>query len=91
MSIDELENAVARIIDDAQGGRADAVWIGVEALLRAQRNEAMIALALVRIVEGGHLPIERALTVLDEVCSAHSRNELVIGLLGQAQIGRAHV
>jgi hypothetical protein len=64
MRIDELENAVARIIDDATGGREDAAWTGVETLLGAQRNEEMIALALVRIVEGGHLPIERALTVL---------------------------
>lgn len=84
MSIDELENAVARIIDDAQGGRADAVWSGVEALLRTQRNEEMIALALVRIVEGGHLPIDRALTVLADVYRAHSRNRRVIGLLGDA-------
>src|SRR5579864_5551957 len=84
MKINELENAVARIIDDATGGREDTAWTGVEALLGAQRNEEMIALALVQIVEGGHLPIERALTVLDEVCSAHIRNGLVIGLLGQA-------
>jgi hypothetical protein len=84
MRIDELENAVARIIDDATGGREDAAWTGVETLLGAQRNEEMIALALVRIVEGGHLPIERALTVLGDVYSAHSRNGLVIGLLGQA-------
>jgi hypothetical protein len=33
MRIDELENAVARIIDDATGGREDAAWTGVEALL----------------------------------------------------------
>jgi hypothetical protein len=84
MRIDELDNAVARIIDDATGGRADAAWTGVEALLRAQQNEEMIALALVGIVEGRHLPREKALTVLAEVYSAHSRNARVIGLLGDA-------
>jgi len=84
MRIDELENAVTRIIEDATGGREDAAWTGAEALLRVQRNEPMVALALVRIVEGGHLPIESALTVLDEIYDAHSRNALVMGLLGQA-------
>jgi hypothetical protein len=45
MTIDELENAVAGIIDDVTGGREDAAWTGVEALLSAQRNEEMIALS----------------------------------------------
>jgi hypothetical protein len=83
MRIDELENAIARIIDDASSGRAEPAWIGVEVLLRAQPNEERIALALLNIVQGGHLPIERALTVLAELFGAHSRNELIVGLVGQ--------
>ena len=55
----------------------------MEALLKAQPNEEMIALALLGIVQGGHLPIEKALTVLAEVYSAHRRNGLVVGLVGQ--------
>jgi hypothetical protein len=35
MRVDDLENAVARIIGDATGGRDDAAWTGVEALLGA--------------------------------------------------------
>jgi hypothetical protein len=83
MRIDELEKAISRIIDDASNGRAEPAWIGVEALLRAQPNEERIALALLSIVQGGHLSIERALTVLDEVYSAHRRTELIVGLVGQ--------
>ena len=84
MRIDELENAVAGIVDNASGGRQDAAWAGVETLLGAQCNEEMVALALVRIVEGGRVPIEKALLVLDAVYSAHSQNARVVGLLGEA-------
>jgi hypothetical protein len=88
MKLDELDNSVTRIIDDAKGGRAEAAWTGVEELLRAQPNEEMIALALVAIVQDGHLPIERALTVLAEVYGAHRRNRVVVAAVGQ-QLDRA--
>lgn len=83
MRIDELENSIARIDDDATSGRVAEAWTGVEGLLRAQPNQEMIALALVGIVRRGHLPIERALTVLAEVYSAHSQNRSVVCLVGQ--------
>jgi hypothetical protein len=70
--------------------RPGAAWIGVEVLLRALRNEERIAFALPSIVQGGHLPIERALTVLAEVYGAQSRNELIVGLVGQ-ELDRARI
>lgn len=84
MSPDELEKAVTRINDDAQAGRQDAAWGGVEALLRAQHSEEKIALSLVAIVASGCLARDKALTVLDEVYRAHSRSAGVLGLLGEA-------
>jgi hypothetical protein len=84
MRPDELEKAVTCINEDAKAGRQDAVWTGVESLLRDQQRQESIALALVAIVESGCLPIDKALTVLGEVYSAHSRSEPVLGLLGQA-------
>ena len=39
MKIDELENAVARIIDDAKSGRADPAWSGVRNALRSGRPD----------------------------------------------------
>jgi hypothetical protein len=84
MSLDELEKAVTQIIEDATAGRHDAAWAGVEALLREQHAREDVALALVDIVERGHLPREKALTVLADIYSAHHRNESVLGFLGQA-------
>jgi hypothetical protein len=84
MSPDELEKAVTRINDDAQAGRQDAAWGGVEALLRAQHSEEKIALSLLAIVASGCLARDKALTVLDEVYRAHSRSARVLGSLGEA-------
>lgn len=84
MRPDELQKAVTCIEEDAKADRHEAVWAGVESLLHAQRGQETVALALISIVESDLLPVERGLTVLDEVYRAHGRSERVMGLLGEA-------
>ena len=84
MSPDELEKTVARINEDAEGGRLDAAWTGVESLLRAQQGQESVALALVSVVGSAILPIDKALVVLEEVYGAHGRSERILGFMGQA-------
>jgi hypothetical protein len=80
----KLEELVTSIVADAEAGRDDAVASRLETLLRAQRHQEEAALCLVRIVEGRHLPIEKALEMLAAVYDAHSRNEMLLGLIGEA-------
>lgn len=74
----------AGIVADAKAGRHEAAWAGVEKLLGVQRQQAFAARYLVRIVDGGHLPREKALEVLEQVFAAHSRNKLLMGKLAAA-------
>src|SRR5690349_3277161 len=82
MRIDELEQAVRLVMEEAKAGDEDAAWRGVQSLLREQHVQESVALALAAILEGAHLPTEKALTVLAEVYGAHRGNESVIGPLG---------
>jgi hypothetical protein len=84
LSINQLQEIEERIIDDATAGRHDAAWAGVESLMPAQRRQEFVALSVLRIVEGGYLPTEKALEALAQVYSAHQRSESVLGLLGEA-------
>lgn len=84
MRPDELQKAMTCIKEDAKAGQHEAVWTGVESLLRAQQGQESVALALVSIVESDVLPIEKGLAVLDQVYRAHGRNQRVMGLLGEA-------
>jgi hypothetical protein len=84
MRIGELDQIVTQIDKDASAGLSDAVWTRVESLLRDQQGDEGTALALVAIVERGHLSVDKALTVLAEVHAAHSRNESVLGVLADA-------
>lgn len=84
MRIDELDQIVTQIDEDASAGLSDAVWTRVEPLLRDQQGNEDGALALVPIVQRGHLSVDKALTVLTEVYAAYSRNESVLGPLAGA-------
>lgn len=84
MRIEELDQIVKQIDEDASAGLSDAVWTRVESLLRGQQRDEGAALALVAIVERGHLSIDKALTVLTEIYAAHRQDESVLGLLADA-------
>jgi hypothetical protein len=84
LSINQLQEMEARIIEDATAGRHDEARAGVESLMPAMRRQEFVALSVLRIVEGGHLSREKALEVMGEVYRAHPRSEPVVGLLGSA-------
>jgi tetratricopeptide (TPR) repeat protein len=84
LSLEQLDEIRKRAIEHAEAGRDDALEQELKPLLRAQRHQEEAALCLVSIVEGGHLPIQRALEVLRQIYDAHPRSESVLGLLGEA-------
>lgn len=91
MDVRDLEKVLAGIIEDASSGRNESAWTRVESLLAAQASQDVVALALVHIVDGGHLPIEKALTVLKAIHAAHRRNRAVLGPLGAAMDGATDI
>ena len=84
LSLEQLDEIRKRAIEHAEAGRDDALEQALKPLLRAQRRQEEAAICLVSIVEGGHLPMARALEVLQQVYAAHPRNESVLGVLGEA-------
>ena len=91
MEMADLDKILASIIEDADGGRNDAAWAQLEPLLAAQSTPEIIALALVSLVGGRHLPIERARAVLNAVYAAHRGNAAVLGPLGTAMDGASDI
>jgi hypothetical protein len=84
LSSDDLRSASTQIVEDARADRHDAAWKGVKSLLREQRGREDVALALVRIVDEGHLSRERSLEVLEKVYGAHHGSETILAGLGEA-------
>jgi hypothetical protein len=84
LSTKDLKRTETEIIEHATAGRHDAAWAAVQRLLDAQREQEVVAAALVRIVNGRHLPIEKALEVLSQIYDAHPRNEALIASVGMA-------
>jgi hypothetical protein len=91
MEMAGLDKIPASIIEDAEGSRKDAAWSRVEPLLAAQSTQEIIALAPVSLVGGRHLPIEKALAVLNAVYAAHRGNAAVLGPLGTAMDGASDI
>lgn len=84
LSFEQLDKIRKRAIEHAEAGRNDALEQELAPLLRAQRRQEQAALCLVSIVEDGHLPVGRALEVLQQIYDAHPHNESVLGVLGEA-------
>jgi len=80
----QLDTIRKRIVSDAQAGRDDEAWSGLQSLLPASRRQEFVAAGVAHIVGSGHFSIERALQALEEVYSAHPHSESVLGPLGQA-------
>src|SRR4051812_33108893 len=80
----QLEKSVKGILSDAQGGREDEAWRGVQSLMPAARRQEFIAAGIVHIVRSGHLSVERALDALEEVYDAHPQSQTLLGSLGEA-------
>jgi len=78
----QVKTTAAKAMADAEAGNHEAAWAGVEALLAFQRQHRYAARWLVQVVGHGSLPREKALEVLTQVYEAHSRNQLLVGLLG---------
>jgi hypothetical protein len=71
MTKEELKKIVEGLVQNATQGRDDAAWATTESLLREQYLQKSVALALIAIVEGGHLPAEKALLVLAQLYRGH--------------------
>lgn len=72
------------LVKAAESGRDSAVKKGLAKLLRVQARQPAAALALLRFVDDGHLPIERSLEILRKIYEAHHDDAMLLGLLGDA-------
>lgn len=81
LSLEEIERTESGVLSDSEAGRSKAAGKGIRKLLRAQPRDRHAALALIRIVESGQLPIDQGLDVFDAVFRAHRTDpELVAGM-----------
>ena len=87
LSEEKIETIQKKAIDKAESGDSDAAWDALQPLIRAQRHQDEAARSLVRVVDAGHLPIERALEILSDVYERHSENEKMVGAIGAALQG----
>lgn len=87
ISTDKIESIEKQVIKAAQAGNDDSAWQSLQPLLRAQRHQEEAAVCLVRIVDGGQLPIDRAVDVISDVYEAYPENEKLIGAIGASLQG----
>jgi tetratricopeptide (TPR) repeat protein len=76
-----FEDAALRELD---AGQPDSAREPIKKLLRAQPRDREAALALIRIVENGSLPIEHGLDIFEKVFRAHRDDPEVAAKMGHA-------
>lgn len=84
LSATKIERIESSVLADLEAGKLDAAQKGIQTLLRAQPRDREAALALVRIVDAGPLPIERGLAVFEAVFGAHPNDADVLVEIGSA-------
>jgi tetratricopeptide (TPR) repeat protein len=77
--INELER---KVIDAASAGRVEDAEVALRALLDAQVKHRQAALSLLRIVQDGHLSLEKSLKVLTEIKACYPDDIELISWLG---------
>ena len=81
LSANTIECIESSVLAELEAGTLDAAEKGIQTLLRAQPRNRDAAIALVRIVDAGPLPIERGLAVFEAVFGAHvSDPELLVAM-----------
>ncbi len=71
---DEISAIVERVFAAAEEGDTDRAWAALEPLLDAQGRQQGARSALMHIVNGRQLPVERALDALVAIADAHPDN-----------------
>jgi hypothetical protein len=84
LSKDIIEQMKQRFITEADADRGDSAWEALQPLLRAQPHQEDVAVTLIELVDGGHLPRGRSLEVLQKVHEAHCTNDLLLSMIGSA-------
>ena len=84
LSAETIDQIEASVLADLDAGRSDDAEPGINRLLRAQCRDREAALALVRIVAAGKLPVERGLALFEAVFSAHREDVELLQCLGEA-------
>lgn len=84
LSLEEIERTESGVLSDSEAGRSESAGKGIRKLLRAQPRDRNAALALIRIVGSGQLPIDQGLDVFDAVFRAHRTDQEVVAGLGDA-------
>src|SRR5262245_26844977 len=77
-----IEATEKKVVEAAQSGDDEGAWRELKPLLSGLRHQRGAALSLLRIVQGRHLSVERALEVLDEVHKALPHDLEVVCLIG---------
>jgi len=81
LSANKIERIESSVLADLEAEKLDAAQKGIQSLLRAQPRSRDAALALIRIVDAGPLPIERGLAVFEAVFGAHASDpELLVAM-----------
>ncbi len=84
LSANRIERIESKVLVDLAAGKLDAAQNGIQTLLRAQPRNRDAALALIRVVDSGPLPIERGLSVFEAVFGAHPGDADVLVEIGSA-------
>lgn len=84
LSPEQIERIESLALADAEAGRPQSVDKSIKKLLRAQPRDRLAALALVRLVGSGQLPIEKGLAVFDAVFGAHRSDPELVAAMGNA-------
>lgn len=84
LSEEEIESIERLTVDAADAGDTDKAWATLQPLLRVQRRQEDAASSLVRIVDAGHLPIDKSLEILSRVYERHSESEPMLAAIGAA-------
>lgn len=84
LSIKQLEQVQQDIEADANAGRGNEAWQGIQTLVPAARRQEFVALAVVSLVGQGHFSVEQSLELLAEVYAAQKHSAQVLARLGNA-------
>ncbi len=71
LSQEEIESLEQEFVNDVEAGWEPSALEQLEPLRQAQRHQEPAAMALLRIIDRRHLPIEAAVEVLTEIARAH--------------------
>lgn len=87
LSPDEIASIARDVMEEARAGSKESAWRKAQPLLHAQHRQREAAIALLRIIDEGCLPLDAAVTAVSEIAESHHQDIEVLVALGQCLEG----